>query len=83
VAGDGLNLRIGETDIEPDYAATHPEVFRWKSPRTLSVDLARLRKDKPAVPERPGAVSVNGIPGAPRFRYEGGEPVPPQRAPVR
>lgn len=83
VAGDGINLRIEDTDIEPGYAASHPEVFRWQGPRTLSVDLGRLRRDLPPVPVRPGAVRINGIPGAPRLRYEGGEAVPPQRALVR
>jgi hypothetical protein len=83
VAGDGINLRIEDRDIEPAYAASHPEVFRWPGPRTLLVDIGRLRRDIPQVPARPGAVRVNGIPGAPRFRYEGGEAVPPQRALVR
>jgi hypothetical protein len=82
VAGDGINLRIEETDIDPAYAASHPETFRWMGPRALLVDLGRLRRDLP-VAARPAAVRINGIHGAPRFRYETGEAVPPQRALVR
>jgi hypothetical protein len=83
IFGDGINLRIGETDIEPGYATSHPDVFRWRGPRILSVNLGRLHRDVPPVPTRPGAVSINSIPGAPRFRYERGETVPPQRVIIR
>ena len=77
----GENLRINSRTLPEGYVRSHPRIFVWRAPSTLSVQIDPLVRDLGL--EKIETIGVNLLAEVPRFTYRSGKIVPRQMVSVK